>query len=146
MLRLPPKERDKFLAAEQRELASIEEREVIEAEVPIPKGVKPIGARMVYNWKDPVSLAEEGNVGPSERTAKARWTMKDFKIRGDNLRETYAPTSLLMMFRFLLLLALAYELPVHHIDINTDISTYSQLTTHIQTRRIGQGHTLLHQR
>lgn len=41
MLRLPVDEKRKYLAAEQRELASIERIGVIEGEVPIPPG-KPL--------------------------------------------------------------------------------------------------------
>ncbi len=40
-----------FLAAEDRELQAIEERGVVEAEVPTPFGVKPISSRVVYKFK-----------------------------------------------------------------------------------------------
>jgi hypothetical protein len=68
----------KFLAAENKELKAIEDLEVIEGMVLIPKGVRSIGTRFVYLIKDPVT--KEGS--QTEPIAKARLTMKDNKRRG----------------------------------------------------------------
>ena len=58
-----------FLEVEDKELQAIEDREVVEGEVPIPKGVKPIDTRFVYKWKDPVSQPPDPVTGeiPSGR-------------------------------------------------------------------------------
>ena len=117
MLTLSPEEREAFLAAEKRELAAIEERQVIEDEVPIPPGVRPVGSRYVYTWKDPV--AQDNTEIHKERLAKARLTMKDFKKGGDNLRETFAPTGRGVTFRLLMLIATICMLMCDHIDVNT---------------------------
>ena len=84
MLQTPIDIRNAFLEAELKELSAIEECEVIEGEVPIPPGIKPVGCRYVYTYKDPVSQEGEDN---TERIAKARLTMTDFKKGGANLRE-----------------------------------------------------------
>jgi hypothetical protein len=55
MLRLPHGQRRKFLIAEAKELKAIEDLNVIEGMVPIPKGVRPIATRFVYATKDPVA-------------------------------------------------------------------------------------------
>ena len=57
---------------------AIEERDVIEDEVAIPKGVKPIDTRFVYKWKDPVSQPPDPITGEVKTTqmAKVRWTVK----------------------------------------------------------------------
>jgi hypothetical protein len=55
MLRVPHGRRKKFLAAENKELKAIEDLNVIEGMVPIPRGVKTINTRFVYAVKDPVS-------------------------------------------------------------------------------------------
>jgi hypothetical protein len=79
MLRMSHGQRKKFLIAEAKELKAIENLEVIEGMVPIPKGVRPSGTRFVYATKDPV--AQEGK--RTERMAKSRLTMKDIKRGGD---------------------------------------------------------------
>lgn len=116
--KLSKPDQKKFKEAELKELKTIEDRGVIEAEVAIPEGINPLGCTWAYKWKDPVSLSEEGQTGPTGRTAKARLAMQDFKSTGDKLRETFAPTGRQMTFRFLLLLAMIFQLPCHHVDIN----------------------------
>lgn len=49
MFRLSAELKEQFLAAEDKELFSIQEREIVECECPLPKGVKPIDSRMVYS-------------------------------------------------------------------------------------------------
>jgi hypothetical protein len=115
MLRMPHRQRKKFLIAEAKELKAIEDLEVIEGMVPTPKGVCPIGTRLVYATKDPV--AQEGK--KTERMAKDRLTMKDIKRGGDNLRETFAPTGQSATFRWLMMSAMCLHLFCDHIDVNT---------------------------
>jgi hypothetical protein len=106
MLRLPHGQRRKFLIAKAKELKAIEDLNVIEGMVPIPKGVRPIATRFVYATKNPVAqevkVAKRGKKGrKAEQMAKARLTMKDIKRGGDNLRETFAPTGQTATFRWL---------------------------------------------
>ena len=118
MLRLPAELKEQFLAAEEKELSSIQEREVVESECPIPKGVKLIDSRMVYSWKDPVAQAGNSDAKPA-RMAKARMVMKDFKNRADDLRETFAPTGKGVTFRLIMLLCTLLIMQCDHIDVNT---------------------------
>jgi len=107
MLKLPVKQKEKFLEAEQRELASIEKLGVIEGEVPIPIGKSLIGSRFVYSFKD--AIAQEGHgaqSGDLPDLEKARLVMKDFKNREDDFRETYAPTERAVTFHILYLLCI----------------------------------------
>ena len=120
MLRLPKEQRDLYIAAEKRELDSIEKQSVIEGEVPIPAGVKPIGSRFVYSIKD--AVAQEGHgaqSGDLPDLEKARLVMKDFKNREDDFRETYAPTGRAVTFRILILLSIILLMTCDHLDVNT---------------------------
>jgi hypothetical protein len=123
MLRMPHGQRKKFLIAEAKEIKAIEDLEVIEGMVPIPKGVRPIGTRFVYATKDPV--VQEGK--KTERMAKARLTIKDIKRGGDNLRETFAPTGQSATFRWLMMIAMCLHLYCDHVDVNTAF-LYATLT------------------
>ena len=131
MLQLPVQLKEQFLAAEDRELSSIQERNVVECECPIPKGVRPIDSRMVYAWKDPVAQVSEDtseNTEKPARMAKARLVMKDFKNRADDLRETFAPTGKGVTFRLLMLLCTVLLIQCDHIDVNTAF-LYADLVT-----------------
>ena len=64
MLRLSVVEKREYLAAEQRELASIERLNVIEGEVPIPPGKTLIGSLFVYPIED--TVAQDGLGADSE--------------------------------------------------------------------------------
>ena len=68
MLRLSVVEKREYLAAEQRELTSIERLNVIEGEVPIPAGKSLIGSRFVYSMKD--AVAQEGHGAQSGNLPK----------------------------------------------------------------------------
>lgn len=122
MLRLPSELRKKFLEAEQKELTSIQEREVVECECRIPDGVKPIDSRMVYSWKDPVAQGGEHqstSVDKPGKMAKCRLVMKDFKNKANDFRETFAPTGRAVTFRLLMLLCTILMMQCDHIDVNT---------------------------
>ena len=130
MLKLPLDVRKKFIAAEEKELASIQEREVIECECPIPPGVKPIDSRLVYAWKDPVAQegdhqmahdtgVDNGTCEDLDMLAKCRLVMKDFYKAWDNLRETYAPTGRGVTFRLLMIICIILIMQCDHIDVNT---------------------------
>jgi hypothetical protein len=119
-------DRDAFIAAELRELERIDEMEVIEGEVPIPEGIKPIDSRFVYDWKDAVSQegAHQFGVGEMpERLAKCRLTMKDMKnvpnYLSGMLRDVFAPTGQGVTFRLLLVLMLLLGMTCTHIDVST---------------------------
>jgi hypothetical protein len=64
-------------------------------------------------------VSQEGNTGNQARVAKARLTMTDFKIRGDNLRETFAPTGRGVTFRLLMIIATCLMMYCDHIDVTT---------------------------
>ena len=101
---------------------AIEEREVIEDEVVIPKGVKPIDTRFVYKWKDPISQPPDPITGEvkTSQVAKVRWTVKDFKSKPmTEFYETFAPTAKNVTFRIFLLISLSMRMCIHHIDVNT---------------------------
>jgi hypothetical protein len=126
MLRLPPEQRDAFIEAELRELNRIAEMGVVEGVVPIPKGIKPINSRMVYDWKDPVSQEGAHQFGEGEapeRLAKCRLTMKDMKnvpnYLSNVVREVFAPTGQGVTFRLLIVLMLLLGLICDHIDVST---------------------------
>ena len=126
MLKLPTKEREAFIAAELRELDRIAELEVIEGEVPIPPGIRPINSRFVYDYKDPVSQEGAHQFGQGEmpeRLAKCRLTMKDMKnvpnYLSGMLREVFAPTGQGITFRILMVLMLVLGLDCTHIDVST---------------------------
>lgn len=89
---------------------------MIEGEVSIPPGIKPVGCRYVYIWKD--SVSQEGEIGQM-RIAKARLRMKDFKKGGDNLKETFAATGRGTTFRLLMVLAIVLCMECDHIHVNT---------------------------
>jgi hypothetical protein len=95
MLKMPHEQRKKFLAAKNKKLKAIEDLEVIEGMVSIPRGVRPISTRYVYSVKDPVT--QEGP--QTDPIAKARLAMKDIKRGGDNLIATFAPTGQAATFR-----------------------------------------------
>jgi len=97
--------------AEEAELNSMIQRQVIEGEVPTPKGVKPIKSRFVYKWKD----ADK----PTPK-AKVRWVAKGYsQTAGIDYGETFAPTGKNVVFRILLLLVLTYGMQCQQIDVNT---------------------------
>jgi hypothetical protein len=99
---------------------------VVEGVVPIPKGIKPINSRMVYDWKDPVSQEGAHQFGEGEapeRLAKCRLTMKDMKnvpnYLSNVVREVFAPTGQGVTFRLLIVLMLLLGLICDHIDVST---------------------------
>ena len=100
-----------WLVAEDAELRSIEKRAVVEGEVLIPKGVKPIKSRFVYKWKD---------ADKPEPKAKVRWVAKGYsQTAGLDYGETFAPTGKNVLFRVLMLLVLTFGMKCQQIDVNT---------------------------
>lgn len=106
----------------ENELKSIEDRGVVEAEVPIPPGVKLMDSNFVYKYKDPVSQAPDPITGiqPTEKLVKTRWVGKKFKDSPmPEFFQTYAPTGKNVTFRIIFLIVLALNLMTLHLDVNT---------------------------
>ena len=134
MLQSP--KRDKWLAAERKEIQSLEDIGVFEGEVDIPPGVKLVPTKWVYKTKDNVTLEQ------ADKDKRAGGTFEKVRgvavgcaqlFKGLTVADLYAPTGKNVVFRLLMILMLVYGLMCEHLDVNTAF-LYALLDTPVYMR------------
>ena len=98
-------------AATEKELASLDERGTWEI-VDIPKGVKPLGSKLVYALK----YLADGSVERHKARLVARG---DRQKEGHDFDDTYSPVVRMSTFRLLLAIAMQRGAKVHMLDVET---------------------------
>ena len=105
------KEREKWLAAEQKEIDSITKKEVLEAAV-LPSGKKLLKTKWVYKLKH----GAEGEL----KSFKVRLVACGYaQVYGVDFDETYSPVARLTSLRFVFAIAAQIRLKVHQMDVET---------------------------